>query len=275
MVRNLRLVAATLAGWLLVPAVAWATTFQFEVVGASEGWIVIRENIPASSTDTAACTYAGIDPSRFIGATVHFFALSEDAKRGQLVVLGKPQSSMPLYAAVHGDQGCTSEADADRQWKEIVDKARGLGIEIPSTLPTPKLLGEAVQAKRCELIDDTSMDKQPCRREFRHLLKHGIVRIAVSLTAIPEAPDKRVCQYVGHRFGVAIQVGGLDFGKMGSVVAPGGFANHYDCRSQQFNPVRLYSLDDSVVLLGSFSGTNIADRDEYAFFLIFPTKPAR
>jgi len=69
--------------------------------------------------------------------------------------------------------------------------------------------------------------------------------------------------------------GGLDFGKMGSGVAPGGFANHYDCRSQQFNPVRLYSLDDFVVLLGSFSGTNMADRDEYAFFLILPTKPTR
>lgn len=95
----------------------------------------------------------------------------------------------------------------------------------------------------------------------------------MSLTAVPEAPDETLCQFIGHRFGAVIQVAGLNFGGAESSVAPGGFADHYDCRSQQFDPLRLYHLDRYVVLLVGFRGTNIADRDEYPFLLVFPDRP--
>ncbi len=274
MIKSWRLLAAMLAALFIAPAATCAAVFQFEVLGVSDNWLIIRENIPLSEADTAACSYPGLDPSQYVGATVHFFPLSAEAKRGRLVPLEKPGSSMTLYARGHLGEGCTSASDVERLWAEIVAHAKSLGIEIPSTLPAAEVLGDAVPADACVLVGSAPIDKSPCHREFKHLLKKAAIRIAVSLTAIPEAPDKRFCQYTGHRFGVAIQVAGLDFGKMGSWVAPGGFANHYDCRSQQFDPLRLYLLDRFIVLVGSFSGTNIADRDEYPFAMIFPTRPA-
>lgn len=58
-----------------------------------------------------------------------------------------------------------------------------------------------------------------------------------------------------------------------AAVAPGGFANHYDCRSQQFDLLCLYLLDGFMVLVCSFSGTNIADQNEYPFLGIPITSP--
>lgn len=274
MIKSCRLLSAMVAALLIAPAVECAAVFQFEILGVSDNWIMIRENIPVSEADTAACSYPGLDPSRYVGATVHFFALSAEAKRGVLVPLEKPESSVALYATTRHGEGCTSASDAERRWRELTDHAKTLGIEVPTTSPAAVVLGEPVPAKACVLLGNTPIDKPPCRREFKHLLKKGAIQIVVSLTAVPGAPDERVCQFVGHRFGVAIQVAGLDFGKQGSGVAPGGFANHYDCRSQQFDPLRLYVLDGTAVLLGGFSGTNIADRNEFPFVMIFPTRPA-
>lgn len=279
MVKSCRLLAAMLTVSLTAPVTpaSVGTAFQFEVLGASDDWIVVRENIPASASDTAACSYPALDPSEFVATVVHFFPLSAEAKRGRLVPLEKPESQMTLYARGHLGEGCTSASDADRQWREITDHAKSLGVEIPSKSPAEIVLGEPVPAKVCVLLESNTIDKPPCLREFKHTLKAGAIRIAVSLTAIPEAPEKgkRSCQFVGHRFGVTIQVAGLDFGEMGSGVAPGGFANHYDCRSQQFDPLRLYLVNDLFVLVGGFSGTNIADRNEYPFVLIFHSKPSR
>jgi hypothetical protein len=275
MIRSCRLLVLILAGLFTAPAVVGAEVFQFEFLAASSDWVVVRENIPASVEDTAACSYPGLDPSRYVGATVHFFPVSADAKRGWLMPLEKPTGSMPLFAHGRLSEGCTSTADAERQWGDIVAHAKKLGIEIPSTLPAAAILGEAVPANACVLLGSAPIDKPPCRREFSRLLKMGAIRIAVSLRSIPEAPNERFCQFVGHRFGAAIQVAGFDFGKTGSGVAPGGFANHYECRSQQFDPLRLYVLDGRVALIASFSGTNIADRTEYPFVMLFPTKPVR
>lgn len=280
MVKNCLFLAAMLP-MLLIALVtsesAGTAAFQFEVLGASDDWIVVRENIPASASDTAACSYPGLDPSEFVGAVVHFLPLSVEAKGGRLVPLEKSESPMMLYAHGHLGEGCTSGLDGDRQWAEITDHAKKLGIEIPPKSPATVVLGEAVPANGCVLLGSNAVNKSPCIREFKHTLKAGPIRIAVSLTAIPEASEKgkRSCQFVGHRFGATIQVAGLDFGEMGSGVAPGGFANHYDCRGQQFDPLRLYVLNDRIVLLGGFSGTNIADHNEYPFVLIFPSKPSR
>jgi hypothetical protein len=274
MANNHRLIAVTLAV-LFAAAPAVGTVFQFEVLGASHDWLIIRENIPASAEDTAACSYPGLDPSQYVGAIVHFFQLSAEAKRGHVMSLEKPASSMMLYAHGRLDEGCTSAVDAQKQWADIVAHAKSLGIDIPTTPPVAAVLGEAVPASACVLARTASMDKPPCRRDFRCALKKEAIRIVVSLTAIPEAPDERVCQFVGHRFGAAIQMVGLDFGKMGSSVAPGGFVDHYDCRSQQFDPLRLFVVDDFAAVVASFSGTNIASHHEYPFVIVFPTRPAR
>jgi hypothetical protein len=270
---NCCFVAVILAGWLVAPAVC-AAGFQFELLGASDDWIAVRENIPASPTDTTACNYPGLDPSRYVGVRVHFIRLSAEAKRGRAVPLERPAGSMALYTPARPDEGCTSTVDAERRWNEIAAHAKSLGIELPATLPTPVVLGAVVPAKDCVLIGGAPLDTPPCRREFKQVLGGGTIRIAVSLIAIPEAPDESTCQSVGHRFGAAIQVAGFDFGQLGSGVAPGGFVSHYDCRGQQFDALRLYALDHAVVLVGSFSGANIADRDEYPFVVVFPARPA-
>lgn len=267
-----RLLAVLSAVWVIAPAIACAAAFQFEILGVSDDWLMVRENIPASPSDTTACSYPGLDPSQYVGARVHFVPLPAEAKRGRLVMLEKPANSMTLYAPERSGAGCTSASDAEKRWSEIAARAKNLGIALWATPPAALVLGAAVPAKACVLLGEAPSDRPPCRREFKHALKEGTIRIGVSLTAVPEAPDPRLCQYVGHRFGVAIQVAGLDFEKMESGVAPGGFANHYACRSQQFNPLRLYPLDRFLVVIGGFAGTSIADRDEYPFVVIVPAR---
>ena len=259
--------------FLVFPAIASTELFQYEILSASATWIVVRENIAASPADTAACAYPGLDPSQFVGATVHFIQLSAEAKRGRLVPLPKPASSMVLYTPAPLG-GCTTSAEADRRRNEIAARAKDLEVPIPATPPVPVVLGTPVPAKACALMEATPPGRTSCNREFKRVVHAKMIRIAVSLTAIPEAPDEKVCQFVGHRFGVAVQVTGLDFGQIGSGVAPGGFAEHYDCRSQQFNSLRLYMLDRFLVLLGGFRGTNIADNQESPFIVVAPSRAA-
>jgi len=259
---------------IIIPVMANAAVSRYEVLGVSDDWIMVRENIPASSADTAACTYPKLDPSEYIGATVHFYPLSSEAKRGRLLLLEKPESSLTLYAPSRSGDACTSPTEANRLWSEIVARATSLGIAKSATPPAPVVVGAAVPSKSCVLLDGASVDRSTCRREFKHKLKGGPIRIGVSLIAVPEAPDEKTCQFVGHRFGVVIQVAGLDFGEMESGMAPGGFANHYDCRPQQFDPMRLYQFERFVVLVAGFSGTAIAGKGNAPFVLIVPTQPA-
>ncbi len=275
MFHSLGILSALAVVLAIQPGTAGAAVFQYEILGASEDWIVVRENIPASEADTAACTYPRLDPSEYVGVNVHFVRLPAEAKRGRLLSFEPPAEPMPLYVPARGGAGCTSVADADRRWKEIASRAKGLGISLSAGVPEPVVLGAAVPAKSCILAGTGVAERPPCRRVFKHPLKAGPIQIAVSLTAVPEAPDKRSCQFVGYRFGAAIQVAGLDFGTMESGVAPGGFSHHYDCRSQQFNPLRLYLFGGVGVLMGGFSGANIADRDEYPFLTVFPTRRAQ
>jgi hypothetical protein len=273
MMSALRLFAALWAVSGIVQAAVSTAVFQYEVLGVSDDWIVVRENIAASAADTAACRYPNLDPSEHTGARVHFVRLSAEAKRGRLAPLTKPDRSVTIYAPGRSGQACTSAGEAEQRWREITAHAKELGVSLSEKRPVPVVLGTAVPAKSCVLIGSVSGAGPPCRRVFRQIVKGATIRIAVSLTAIPEAPDERSCQFVGHRFGVAIQVAGLDFGAMGAA-APGGFADHYDCRGQQFNPLRLYSFDRVTVLVGGFRGTNIADREEHPFLVIIAARPA-
>ncbi len=267
----LRSCAALWMASRLVAAAESAAVFQFEVLGASADWIVVRENIPAPPSGAVVCTYPGLDPSEYVGATVHFVRLTDEAKRGRLTPLATFDRSVTVYAPGRSGEGCTSAADAEQKWREIAVHAKELKIGLSGKAPAPVALGTAVPAKSCILIGSASAAGPPCRRVFRHVVGGAAIQIGVSLTAVPEAPDERSCQFVGYRLGVAVQVAGLDFGKIGAP-APGGFADHYDCRGQQFDPLRLYSLDQFRVLLGTFRGANIADRSEYPFVVIIPTR---
>lgn len=263
-----------LLGISLLACPAAAAAFQFEVLGASDDWIAIRENIPAAASDTAACSYPRLDPSEQVGVTVHFVRISPEAKRGRLTSFDTSSASMPLYSRGRAGESCTSAAEAERRLREIVQRAKSLGISVANANPKPStLLGEAVPAKACVLIGAGGGSGSPCRRVFNQRLKDRTAQIGLSLVAVPEAPDNRSCQFVGYRFEAAIQVSGGDLGTMESGIVPGGLANHYDCRNQQFDPLRLYVFDNYVVLLGSFRGTNIADREEHPFLILFPARP--
>lgn len=268
-----RLLAALSVALAMCPRSASAEVFQHELLAASNDWVVVRENIPASAADTAACGYPRLDPSEHAGVRVHFIRLPTEAGGGRLVPLAMPGDSTMLYTPAGGGKPCTSRAEAGRRWAGIAARATSLGINLSEKVPDPVVLGAAVPAKVCVLIAGTPTKNTQCRRVFRRRLPSGPVKIAVSLTAVPEAPDKQACQFAGHRFGVAIQIAGRDFGTMESQFAPGGFATRYDCRGQQFNPLRLYVLGRLALLLGGFRGDSIADRDEYPFLILFPAQP--
>ena len=262
-----------LAALCLVPwigsGVAYAAVFQFEVLAISDDWIVIRENVPASPADTAACRYPGLDPSEYVGVKVLFVRLPPEAKRGQLVPLAAPESSLTI-SEPRG--ACTSAADAEQRWRQAAERAKNLGTEWRAKPPVAAVLTAAVPARTCSVIGG-AVGRPPCLRVVRQRLHASSIQIGVSLAAVPQSPDERVCQFVGHRYIAVLQVAGPNFGTQGTV-APGGSTEHYDCRGQQFQPLRFYDLDRFAVVVGGFGGTNIADRIEHAFLLIFPTRPA-
>lgn len=261
-----RLLSLALA--VLAPAVPRAATpFQFEVLGASTDWLVLRENVPVQGDVAEACRYPGIDPSEFLGARVHFVRLSEEAKRGRLTPFAPAEEPMPLFTPTRGPSPCTSRDEGRERWARIVARAGELGIDLASGKALkPVTVGAAVPDRACVLLGGGEAARA-CRREFDHAVRGQPLRIGVLLTAVPEAPDLATCQLSGLRLGAAVQVTGLDFGQIGAS-APGGFATHHDCRSQQLDPLRLYAIDGGLLVVGSFRGTSLADRGEYPFFVI-------
>jgi hypothetical protein len=265
-----------LVAWLASASAASAATSQFELIGASREWLVVRENVPAKPSDLAACRYPGLDPSQYVGARVLFVRLSDGAKRGKVfeIVPRDAVTTLPWYAADGSGKNCSSPAEAGENRKAIVARAQALGVTVGDTPLTPAVLGAAVAARAC-LLSAAAYSGPPCRSTYTPSLGTSKIRITIALTAVPEAPDPGICQFNGHRLGAAIQIAGLDFATEGSESAPGGFVDHYDCRGQQLLPWRLYRLNDVAVLLGAFQGTNIADRGEYPFAIVFPTRVAR
>jgi hypothetical protein len=180
-----------------------------------------------------------------------------------------------LYDPAKTEAGCTSADEARRRWADILARAKDLEIDLPASprALSPVVFGAAIPAKECILARGAAPGTR-CRQVYKHRFTAGLIEMTVALIAIPEAPDRSVCQFAGHRFGAAIQVTGFDFGKMEAEAAPGGFANRYDCRSLQFSPLRLSLSGATAVLLGSFRAANIADRDEYPFLVVVPVRPA-
>ena len=257
--------AAACAALAAAPFMVRAATFQFELLGASGEWLAIRENIPATAADTAACRYPGIDPSEFVGVKVHFVRISAEMKRGILTPLAASADSSVWYEAGRSGEGCTTPPEAEKHWHEIAAYAKRLGMDLSPKPPAAVVLGATVPAKAC--VVTAAAPGAPCRQIFRPSAHGRAIQVVVSLSAVSQAPDERTCQFVGHRFGVALEI-------TGGNAAAGGFADHYDCRAQQFDPLRLYELEGAVVVIGAFRGANIADRDEYPFVVILPQRGA-
>jgi len=261
----LRSAAVALAALGLAASSPKPAPFQFEVLGASSDWVVLRENVRAKGDDPAPCKYPGLDPSEQVGVSVRFVKLTPEAKRGKLFELdpAAADKTLPVYAPGPAES-CTSAADVESHWRDVRSHAESLGVTLAQKAPAPAVLGAAVPSTACVLIGD-KRDTKSCQKSYPEKVAGGPIKVAVSLSAVPEAPDLKTCQFVGQRFEAAIQVDGLDFGSVGGSGAPGGFANHYDCRSQEFEPLRLYKLDGTAVLMGGFRGTNMADRAAHPF----------
>jgi hypothetical protein len=254
--------------WLMVVP-AQGTTFQFEVLGASEEWVVLRENIPPSPGSLDACRYPGLDPALAIGVKVHFLRLSQEMKRGILSPAGPFESTFILYDPVKIQSNCTSPEASERNWKEIEMFAENQGLRLKRQTTWQAIWGTQVPDQDCVVIEKSPKARQSCDQIYETIMDGHRLKLAVSLLSVPEAPDEKKCQSVGYRFGAALQVKWLDIGRPGTGSAPGGFATHFDCRPQLFMPLRLYLFEDRFVLLSSFKGNNIADRDEYPFLLVF------
>lgn len=251
---------ATLAG---------AATFQFQVLAASTDWLVLRENLPSTAADTAACRYDGLDPSDHVGVRVHFVRLPAEAQRGAAVRVGPAQTSVEVLSPRRDGSACTGADEARTRWARVAERAGALGLALPQPAAVPQLLGRAVPAARCEVLAGNA--GAPCRAVLAARVRGGALRIGVALASVPVAPDEKTCQFVGHRMAAVVQVAGLDFGRMGRP-APGGVIDHVDCRAQQFQPLRLVDLGELAVLLATFRGASIADRGETAFVMVFPTR---
>jgi hypothetical protein len=264
-------VALLVAAAALAFAPPAAATYQFEVLGASADWVLIRENVRARTSDTNACTYPGLDPSEYVGAFVQLFRLSEPQSRGQLTILEQGDEMMVLYSTARNGLGCSSPAEIEANWQRISARAAKLGIN-PQRQPVPVLLGTAVPARSCAVIAIGRTASQSCRRVHTQRIGKEQVRIGVSLSSVPQPPDRSTCQYIGYRLIAAVQIEAASYTPL--LISPGGVTSHYDCRDQQFSPMRLYRLGDLAVLLGAFQATNIADRSEYPFFIVVPASAA-
>jgi hypothetical protein len=253
----------------LCSTLAGAATFQYQVLAASSDWLVLRENLPATSADTAACRYEDLDPSDFVGVRVHFLRLSAEAQRGGAMLVASPEATVDVLSARRDGQSCTDTEEARVRWDRVAERARSFGLSLPRPAVVPQVLGRPVPAARCEVLAGGA--GAPCRVVHGVRVRGGPLRIAVSLMSVPIAADEKTCQFVGHRLAAVVQVAGLDFGRIGRP-APGGVMAHSDCRAQQFQPLRLFDFGDLAVLLATVRGANIADRSERAFVMVFPTR---
>jgi hypothetical protein len=244
---------------------------QLELIGASDEWLAFRENIRDAHEPLVDCGYAGLS-----GGTramkLHFVKLPEAHRRGDLVALARFDSSFAVYEPASDSARCTARDVSARRRRDADAFASGRGITLARAVKPLATFGTAVPAKACEPMRKSTA-VGVCDASYRARIDGKPIRIARVLTAVPRTPDYTTCQFLGHRFMVAVQVAWLDLGEPESESVPGGYAEHYDCRAQLFMPMRLYALPDRVILLATFRGDNIADRSEYPHVIVMPRNP--
>jgi hypothetical protein len=244
---------------------------QFELAGASDDWLLFRESIRDAREPLADCNYPGLSGGTR-GLKLHFLKLSEAHKSGDLVPVARFDSSFAIYQPAGDASACTSPDISARRRRAAEAFASSVGVTISQSIRPLAVFGSAVSAKACEPLKKR-LAASACDASYTGRIDGKPIRIARLLTAVPRAPDYNTCQFLGHRFMVAVQVSWLDLGEPESRSVPGGFAEHYDCRPQLFMPIQLYALPDQVVLLASFRGDNVADRSEYPHVIVMPRNP--
>lgn len=276
MLKGVRIVSATLLAFVSSQG-GYAQTPtpppQLELIGATGDWLAFRENIRDAHEPLADCGYAGLSGNTR-AMKLHFVKLPETHRRGDLVALARFDSSVTVYAPASDASACTSREVSARRRRDAEAFASAHGIALATTGMVRPLatFGSAVPAKACEPMKKSAA-AGVCDASYRARIDGKPIRIVRVLTAVPRAPNYTSCQFLGHRFMVAVQVAWLDLGGPESEHVPGGFAEHYDCRAQLFMPIRLYALPDRVILLASFRGDNIADWSEYPHVIVMPRNP--
>lgn len=244
---------------------------QFEVIGASETWLAFREQLPLAHETVQECGYPGVPPSA-AGVAVHFLALSDRHAGGALVKVEAFDTTIVIYQRAGSAAECTPRATSELRWKQAEAFADRNDLTLLTDARPVASLGAAVRAEACEALMKVR-EKRPCDAFHEISIEGEPLQLAVLLTAVPQLPDLETCQFTGHRFVAALQVKWMDLGEFGSLAAPGGFADHYDCRAQLFMPVLVYALADWIVVLASFRGDNMADAREYPHVIVMPREP--
>lgn len=242
---------------------------RFEIMGSSEDWIAVRENVADRGHEPAKrCGYPGLADS-IVGQSIHFLELTEPMKRGRIVELDAFAASYEIFAAPGADGGCTDSATSKSRRTAAHRFAAEHEVELAPKASPLAILGEPIRSDSCEALERTQSPGD-CGRLFELTVDGKPLRIARSLLAVPEAPDYVTCQFMGHRFLAALQVSWLGLAKYGALSAPGGFVSHYDCRPQLFLPLQVYESDELISILLAFRGENVADWSEHVSILVFP-----
>ena len=251
-----------------------ATSHQFDVLDANDEWVAVRENVLAElfHEPREACSYPGLADD-VVGTRIHFVELSAAARRGQMFPVDEFTRSFVVYEPAANPDSCTVDSVAKAGLRAAKEFAGAKGLTLnPRSAPIAQF-GDRLSAQECEAINKPGgKSAVTCDSVHRLELDGQPLLIGVLRSAVPQAPDLKRCQFFGHRFGLTLQVNWRDLGKMESDAAPGGFAEHYDCRRQRVEPVRLYAFGGNVVIVVSFRGDNIADRNEYLNLVVMPRK---
>jgi hypothetical protein len=253
---------------LAIPANTFAA--QFEIIGASDAWIALWENVPPTPDALDSCAYGALEAGAAIGVKIHFVRVSPEMKRGILSSVGPFDSSFTFYEPAKNRGGCTSAEMATKNWNDIEVFANQQGVRVSKAPKVRSLFGSPIPANACTLFDklkSTQNASKTCNHVQETTIDGQRLTVAWSLVSIPEAAEESKCQFIGHRFGAALQVKWLNSDAFGSRAVPGGLIAHFDCRPQLFMPIRLYVFEERIVLMASFKGDNIADHNEYPSIL--------
>ena len=202
-----------------------------------------------------------------------FYKLGAHQLRGELFNGDKPSKTFTIYEPFTHSKDCVSKEEAKERIKKAKAFAKANGLIFNVNNIALNEFGLVVKAEDCEAKNKIVQTlESSCDFSGSTTIDGQPLQISVVQTSIPQAPNPEHCQFFGHRFVIALQVSWRDFGQFESDSAPGGVAQHYDCREQVTLPLRLYAFDQVVMIIGGFKGANIADRRTYPFVVIMPRR---
>ena len=246
-----------------------AFSFQYEIVSATGNYIVLKEYVKINENDKTPCQYADLDSSLYQGDVIHLINMQK-IRHGKVLYPLHYDESFALHEPRDTQMGCLNNKEVQLNIDKLQKILSSKGVDINSKPIKQLLIGAGITDRQCSYLSGKVSNLAKCHYKYETLIDKHALKIFVDLYALSEYPDLSVCQFIGYRFGAAIQIKWLDFGATESPAAPAGFVDHYDCRRQKFLPLRLSVFEDDIILLGSFQGDNIADSAEHAFIIAFP-----